>query len=316
MELRTLGNSELRVSAIGLGCNNFGRPNSATEDKAGSDRVISAAIEAGVTFLDTADIYGTPAGRSEELMGLVLKGRRDQVVLASKFGHEASTFEYGGGAAKGSRAYLREAVEQSLRRLQTDRIELFQLHTPDPRTPVEETIGALDELVTEGKILAFGHSNFDAAQIQEAADAAAGLGSRAFVSAQNEYSLLARTVEAEVLPAVNRLGLGFLPFYPLRSGLLTGKFSRTEAPADSRIVQTRPQLLDEAPWDALEAFAEFCRARGVSMLTGSIGWLLAQPGLSSVIAGATSAEQVQQNAAAASWAPSPDDVAEISAIFS
>lgn len=316
MELRNLGPSELRVSAVGLGCNNFGRPNSATEDQRGTDRVIGAALDAGITFFDTADIYGTPSGRSEELMGVALKGRRDQLVLASKFGHSSSRFELAGGAAKGSRAYVRAAVEASLRRLQTDHLDLYQMHTPDPATAIEETIGALDELVTEGKIRAFGHSNFSAGQIDEAAAAASRLGTRAFVSAQNEYSLLAREVEAEVLPAVNRHELGFLPFYPLHSGLLTGKFTRTETPADSRIARSRPQVLDDAPWDVLEAFAEFCRGRGVSMLAGSIGWLLAQPGLSSVIAGATSAEQVQQNAAAAAWRPSADDVAEISAIFS
>lgn len=315
MELRTLGSSELRVTAVGLGCNNFGRPNSATEDQAGTDRVIGAAIDAGVVFFDTADIYGSPSGRSEELMGVALRGRRDQIVLATKFGHSSSSFDLAGGAAKGSRAYLRAAVEASLRRLQTDHIDLYQQHTPDPATPIAETIAALDELVTEGKIRAFGHSNFRAAQIDEAADEAARLGTRAFVSAQNEYSLLARDVEAEVLPAVNRHGLGFLPFYPLHSGLLTGKFSQDQSPADSRIVKTRPQLLDDAPWDALESYAGFCRSRGVTMLQASIGWLLAQPGLSSVIAGATTAEQVQQNAAAASWVPSADDVAEISAIF-
>jgi len=312
--MRPLGSAPFVVSAVGLGCNNLGRPDTLTFDQQGTDAVVDAALEAGVTFFDTAEMYGAEFGLSESRLGAALRGRRDAIVIATKFGHTGAPSPIPG--ARGSRAYIRSAVEGSLRRLGTDRIDLYQQHTPDPETPIEETLGALDELVQEGKVVAIGHSNFDAAQIAAAEEAAVRLGTTRFVSAQNEYNLLSRDVEREVLPAARAAGLGFLPFFPLANGLFTGRFTRTERPADSRIARIRPHIADDAPWDAIEAYATFCAERGVSMLAATFGWLLAQPGLSSVIAGATRPEQIRANAAAAdAWAPSAGDVAAISASF-
>jgi 1-deoxyxylulose-5-phosphate synthase len=314
IEFRTLGVQGPRVSTIGLGCNNFGREGTTTQTQEGTTAVIDAAIDLGVTLLDTADMYGRT--KSEEYMGVALRGRRDAVVIATKFGHSDVDLGIAPGEAKGSRAYIRAAVEASLRRLQTDWIDLYQQHTPDPSTPIEETIAALEELVQEGRIRTYGHSNFTAAQIADAAAAAARLGVTGFVSAQNHYSLLAREVERDVLPAVVDHGLGFLPYFPLANGLFTGKFSRIERPADTRISRQRPEVADDAPWDAIEAYERFCAERGVTMLEATFGWLLAQPGLSSVIAGASRPEQLVQNAAAATaWTPTADDVAEIGRIF-
>ena len=311
IELRTLGTGGPTVSTIGLGCNNFGRPGTLTETQEGTNAVIDAAVDLGVTLLDTADMYGGSPGVSETLMGNALRGKRERVVLASKFGHSGFDMGILPGVPKGSRAYIREAIDGSLRRLQTDRIDLYQLHTPDEVTPIAETIAALDELVAEGKILHYGHSNFSGEQMDEAA-AAGGK----FVSAQNEYSLLVREAESEVLPAVRRNGLGFLPFFPLQNGLLTGKFTRTERPADTRIMRQRPHLVESAPWDVLEKYAAFCAAHGITMLEATFGWLLAQPNLTSVIAGTTKPEQLTQNAeAATAWKPTDAEREEISAIF-
>jgi aryl-alcohol dehydrogenase-like predicted oxidoreductase len=315
IEYRNLGRSGLRVSTIGLGCNNFGREGTVTETREGTEAVLHEALELGVTLLDTADIYGGE-GVSESLMGDVLKGKRDHVILATKFGHADYDMKIAPWGAKASRRYIREAVEGSLRRLQTDYIDLYQVHTPDPNTPIAETIETLDDLVTAGKILYFGHSNFDGWQIAEADLTAELLGRRHFVSAQNHYNLLAREVEREVLPAVNAFGLGFLPYFPLRNGLFTGKFNRNGGPADTRIMRQRPHIVENAPWDVMEQFEAFCAERGITMLEATFGWLLAQPGLSSVIAGATTPEQLRQNAtAAAAWKPNPEDVAAISELF-
>jgi len=303
------------VSAVGLGCNNFGRTGSATETLDGTRAVLDAAIDAGVTFLDTADVYGAPAGTSETLMGEALQGRRDEVVLATKFGHNALAASQLGGAMA-SRTSIRRAVEASLTRLRTDWIDLYQLHTPDAGTPIDETIDALNDLVREGKIRYFGHSNFAGWQIAEAHYVAGGRRQSRFRSAQNHYSLLSRGAEREVLPAVRRFGLGFFPFFPLANGLLTGKFTRAGGPGDSRIMRQRPHLWQDAPWDALEAYQAFCDERGITMLQATFGWLLAQPALSSVIAGATRPEQVRANAeAATAWTPTADDLAAIDAIF-
>jgi aryl-alcohol dehydrogenase-like predicted oxidoreductase len=311
IEHRDLGNSGLLVSTVGLGCNNFGRIGAATESLEGTVAVLEEALALGVTLLDTADMYGGHGGQSEEFMGIALKGRRDDVVLATKFGHQDFDMGIDASPGKGSRAYIRAAIEGSLRRLQTDRIDLYQMHTPDPTTPIEETIAALDELVEEGLVLHYGHSNFSGEQIA-AAHAAGGR----FISAQNEYSLIARGAEKEVLPAVVEFGLGFLPYFPLANGLFTGKFSRTERPADTRIMRQRPHIVENAPWDAIEAYEAFCAQRGITMLEATFGWLLAQPGLTSVIAGATKPEQLAQNAAASTaWKPSDADVAEISRLF-
>jgi aryl-alcohol dehydrogenase-like predicted oxidoreductase len=316
IEYRRLGSSGLTVSTIGLGCNNFGRTGTATEGQDGTTAVIDAAFEAGITLYDTADIYGAERGLSETLMGHSLRGKRDEIVLATKFGMDMGGRNGPDWGARGSRRYIRLAVEASLRRLQTDWIDLYQLHLPDPSTPIEETLSTLDDLITEGKIRYIGHSNLAGWQIAEAEFTAQINGHRKFISSQNEYSLLARDVEDEVLPAVNAYGLGFLPFFPLYNGLFTGKFSREGGPADSRIMMIRRHLADDAPWDVLEQYQKWCDARDVSMLAATLAWLLAQPGLTSVIAGATKPEQIIENASAATaWQPSAEDVAYISDLF-
>lgn len=315
MSQRRVGASGLLVSATGLGCNNFGRAGTATESIEGTRAVIDAAIAHDITLFDTADMYGAVAGTSETLMGEALRGRRDRVVLATKFGHDRD-MGYDFPAARGSRRYVRLAVEQSLRRLQTDWIDLYQLHLPDPETPIAETTDALDELVREGKIRYYGHSNFTGWQIAEAEFTSSARSTGRFVSAQNHYSLLARAAEREVLPAVERYGLGFFPFFPLHNGLLTGKFTRQGGPDGSRIMSTRRHVWENAPWDAVETFRDFCEARGITMLQATFGWLLARPAVSSVIAGATSAAQVEANAEAGdAWRPDADDLAEIDRIF-
>lgn len=317
LQYRNLGPSGLRVSTIGLGCNNFGRANTVTETQEGTDAVIHAAIDAGVTFFDTADVYGKVPGLSETLMGSSLKGRRDRIVLASKFGMDMKGANGADWGARGSRRYIRIAVEASLRRLQTDWIDLYQLHAPDRHTPIEETLSALDDLVTEGKIRYIGHSNLAGWQIAEAEFTARIHGHERFVSAQNEYSLLARGVEAEVLPAAREYGLGFLPFFPLYNGILTGKYTRSGGPAASRVMSEKRYLLERADWSAIERYQAFCDAHGVTMLAATFAWLLAQPGLASVIAGATTPEQIVQNVAAAGeWTPSAADLDEIGTIFS
>lgn len=316
IEYRRLGNSGLTVSTIGLGCNNFGRAGTASETQEGTTAVIDAAIEAGVTLFDTADIYGKERGLSETLMGHALRGKRDRIVLASKFGMDMAGANGPDWNARGSRRYIRLAVEASLRRLQTDWIDLYQLHQPDPNTPIEETLATLDDLIGEGKIRYIGHSNLAGWQIAEAEFTAQLNGHPKFISAQNEYSLLVRDAEDEVLPAVNQYGLGFLPFFPLYNGLFTGKFSREGGPSDSRIIMIRKHLLDNAPWDLIDKYRDFCAARGIGMLEATFAWLLAQPGLSSVIAGATKPAQIEQNAVAATaWQPSADDLKWISDLF-
>jgi aryl-alcohol dehydrogenase-like predicted oxidoreductase len=316
IEYRTLGQSGLVVSTIGIGCNNFGRQGTASEGQAGTDAVIGAALDAGVTLFDTADIYGAERGLSETLMGKSLAGKRDGIVLATKFGMDMGGANGPDWGVRGSRRYIRLAVEASLRRLQTDWIDLYQLHTPDAVTPIEETLATLDDLITEGKVRYIGHSNLSGWQIAEAEFTAQLAGHPKFISAQNEYSLLVRGAEQEVLPAVNRYGLGFLPFFPLYNGLFTGKFSRQGGPADSRIMMIRRHLADNAPWDVIEQYQAFCDEHGVTMLEATFAWLLAQPGLTSVIAGATRPEQIIQNAeAATSWKPTADEVATISELF-
>lgn len=316
MPHRPLGRSDLDVSAVGLGCNNFGRPGSPTEEQAGTSRVLHAAIDYGITFLDTAEMYGYGHGRSETMMGVALAGRRDAVVLATKFGNAGAKNPELRDVPHGSRAYIRAAVEDSLRRLRTDYIDLYQLHTPDPETPIDETLAALHELIDAGLVRFLGHSNFTAAQLIEAEMAATTAEHPRFISAQNEYSLLVRDADAELLPAAERAGVGLLPFYPLFNGLLTGKFSREGGPADTRIMRQRPHLVDDAPWDRLDRYAAFCADRGIRMLEATIGWLLSRPAMGSVIAGATSVEQIAQNARAASaWRPTADDLATIDELF-
>ena len=316
LEFRTLGRSGLVVSTVGLGCNNFGRDKTASQTQEGTDAVIDAAIEAGVTLFDTADIYGSTRGLSETLIGNSLKGRRNDIVLATKFGMDMAGTNGADWGARGSRRYIRIAVEASLRRLQTEWIDLYQLHAPDPITPIGETIDALDDLISEGKVRYIGHSNLSGWQLAEAEYVAQLHGHPKFVSAQNEYSLMARDAEREVLPAAREYGLGFLPFFPLYNGLFTGKFSRDGGPVDSRIMHTRPHVLDAVSWEAMDSYAAFCHERGITMLQATFGWLLAQKGLTSVIAGATKPEQIRQNAdASTAWIPTDDERAKISELF-
>lgn len=316
MEKRALGTSGPLVSVVGLGCNNLGRPGTMTIDQAGADAVVQAALDAGVTFFDTADIYGAEYGLSERLLGAALRGRRDEAVIATKFGHADYRSPYESLGPKGGRAYLRAAVEGSLNRLGIERIDLLQLHTPDPSTPIGETLEALDELVREGKVGAIGHSNFDGAQLEEADAEATRRGTARFTSTQNLYSLIARAAEADVIPAAERLGLGVLPYFPLANGLFTGKFSRDTMPADTRIGRQRPEVHENAPWDAIEAFQAFAAARGLGILEATFGWFLSRPALSSVIAGATKPEQIRANAAAGvAWRPTAEESAEIDELF-
>jgi aryl-alcohol dehydrogenase-like predicted oxidoreductase len=310
MRYRSLGNSGLVVSVTGLGCNNFGR----RLDLDATREVVNAALEAGVTLLDTADMYGGGGG-SEELLGEVLAGRRDEVVLASKFGHQDFDMGYGPAAgAKGGRAYIRRAVERSLRRLRTDYLDLYQIHTPDPVTPVAETLAALGELVAEGKVRYLGNSNFTGWQIADAAHEARAAGTAPFVSAQNHWSLLERGAEAEVVPAARHFGLGVLPYYPLANGLLTGKVRKGQGPPPGSRLAGRPGYLTEAKLDRVEALISWAAGRGLTVLEVAVGALAAQPGCASVIAGATSPEQVKANAAAAEWIPSAAELAELGQI--
>jgi aryl-alcohol dehydrogenase-like predicted oxidoreductase len=307
MRYRPLGESGLMVSVTGLGCNNFGR----RLDLDGTRAVVDAAIEAGVTLLDTADIYGDGGG-SEELLGEVLQGRRDTVILATKFGHQGYDMGYGPAAgAKGGRSYIRHAVERSLRRLRTDYIDLYQIHTPDPVTPIEETLTALTELVAEGKVRYLGNSNFTGWQIADAAHVARARGTVPFISAQNHWSLLERRAEAEVVPAARHFGLGVLPFFPLANGLLTGKVRRgQQPPPDSRLAARHGYVTDDK-LDRVEALISWGAQRGRTVLEVAVAALAAQPGCASVIAGATTAEQVKANAAASEWIPSPEDLADL-----
>ncbi|MFI5867356.1 aldo/keto reductase [Streptomyces sp. NPDC051546] len=305
-----LGSSGLQVSAIGLGCNNFGGRLDARATRA----VVDAALDAGITLLDTADIYGG-AGGSESHLGEALKGRRDQVVLATKFGYDGVDMGYGPAAgSRGGRAYIRRAVEASLTRLQTDHIDLYQLHSPDPAVPVAETLAALTELVTEGKIRYIGHSNFSGWQLAEAAHVARETGAAPFVSAQNEWSLLQRSVERELVPAAVHYGVGVLPYFPLANGLLTGKIRRgAPVPAGSRLEGRDAYLTDER-LDTVEALAALADKHGRTVLELAVGWLSAQPGCASVIAGATSAEQVRANAAVADRPLDAELLAEVDAV--
>ncbi len=307
MRYRPLGNSGLVVSVAGLGCNNFGR----RIDLDGTRAVVDAALDEGITLLDTAESYGG-AGRSEAFLGEVLEGRRDQVVLATKFGNRNAGMDFGAAAgAKGGRSYIMRAVEESLRRLRTDYIDLYQLHTPDPATPIEETLTALGDLVAQGKVRYIGHSNFSGWQLADAAWAARELGSTGFISAQNHWSLLERDVEAELVPAARHHGLGVLPYFPLANGLLTGKVRRGQAPSAGTRLASRQDYITGSKLDRVEALIGWAEDRGVTILDVAIGGLAALPGCASVIAGATSPEQVRANAAAASWVPSADELTDL-----
>jgi aryl-alcohol dehydrogenase-like predicted oxidoreductase len=307
MEYRQLGASGLTVSVVGLGCNNFGGRVDLDRTRA----VVDAAMDEGITLLDTADIYGGKGG-SETFLGQVLKGRRDQVVLATKFGMDMGKPEWG---APGSRRYIRLAFEASLRRLQTDYIDLYQYHYPDPLTPLEETVTAMGELVTEGKVRYIGSSNLAGWEATDAEWIARRAGSARFISAQNEYSLIKRDIEATLTPACIHYGIGILPFFPLASGLLTGKYRRNQdAPAGTRLAG-RMDSIAGSDFDVVEALEKYGAERGISLLDVAIGGLAARPAVSSVVAGATRPEQVHANAAAGSWVPSGDDEAALETVL-
>lgn len=307
MTYRPLGSSGLMVSAVGIGCNAFSR----RVDQDGVGEILDAAQDTGVTLLDTADVYGVQPGASEELLGHALQGRREEFVVATKFGADMQGANGPDQGVRGSRRYVRRAVEASLRRLRTDHIDLYQLHVPDAVTPIGETLSALTELVREGKIRYIGSSNFTGWQIADAAWTSQTKGLESFVSAQNRYSLLDRGLEREVVPACERFGLGVLPFFPLEYGLLTGKYRRGEgAPDGSRAAldPTRSQWLDKADWDRIEAVEAYAAERDLSVLDVAVAGLAAQPAVSSVISGATRGDQVRTNAAALGWQPTPEDL--------
>jgi len=310
MEKRKLGKSNLEVSIVGIGCNNFGL----RADPAQTRAVVDKAIELGVTLFDTADRYGQPAGTSEQYLGQALGARRKNIVLASKFGNPMDD----SGAMQGaSRRYIKIAVEASLKRLNTDWIDLYQLHNPDTKTPIDETLRALEDLVRAGKIRHAGCSQFSAAQIREAGQAAKKAGIEGLVSAQNHYNLIKRDMEREFVPAIRECGISFIPFYPLAGGLLTGKYRRDVAPAGSRFATPREQekrALAGDPWPVLEQLEKFCAARERTMLELAANWLLSRPGVACMIAGATKPEQVEANVKAVGWKLSAQDLAELDRI--
>lgn len=312
MRYRPLGDSGLMVSVVGLGCNNFGH----RIDKDRTQAVVDAALDEGVTLFDTSDSYGRPRGASEELLGEALGARRDDVVVATKFGNKTDGLNGPDWGVRGSRRYIRRAVEGSLRRLRTDYIDLYQMHYPDAVTPIEETLATLADLVREGKMRYVGCSNFNAWQVADATWTARTGGYPGFISAQNNYNLVERSVEADVVPACEHYGLGVLPFYPLASGLLTGKYRRGEtAPEGTRLagaaLSRTTHRLNEANFDRVERLTAYAEERGLTLLDVAIGGLAAQPAVGSVISGATRPEQVRANVAAGRWGPSSDDLAAL-----
>lgn len=307
MEIRNFGRSGLRGSLIGLGCNNFG-------DRTGLDdarEIVHRALDLGITFFDTADRYGGP-GASEEILGKILGERRNDIVLATKFG---ISLEDRTALAGASRSYIRSAVEGSLRRLKTDWIDLYQVHKPDPQTPIEETLRTLDDLVHEGKVRYIGTSNFAAWQVAEAEWTARELGCERFISVQDEYSLAYRGAEKELIPAIKAYDLGFMPYRPLASGILTGKYRRDQPPPEgtrlAKMKRHADKYLSEANFDVVERLGEFAAARGHSLTELAFAWLAAQDFVSSIIPGASTPRQVEENVAAVEWTLEPEDLAEI-----
>lgn len=307
MKQRALGRSGLQVSLVGLGCNNFG----VRTDPETSRKVIYKALDLGITLFDTADVYANRGG-SETVLGETLGDRRKAIVLATKFGLPMDD----AGTLKGaSRRYILSAVEASLRRLKTDWIDLYWLHTPDPVTPIEETLRALEDLIRQGKVRYIGCSNLAAWQVVEAVWTSRQLGSNGFIACQNEYSVLVRDPERELLPAMAAYGLGFVPYYPLTAGLLSGKYKRNgPMPEGARLTYMRrlaDRYLTEANWQKVERLETFSVQRGHSLIELAFSWLAAHPAVSSVIAGATRPEQVEQNVKACDWALTPEEMAEI-----
>lgn len=310
METRPLGSSDIRVSLVGIGCNNFGGriPESAARE------VVDTALEAGINFFDTADAYGNRGG-SERFLGEVLGARRKQIVLATKFGY---SMDDAGTMKGGSRGYITSAVEASLKRLRTDWIDLYQLHFPDPDTPIEETLRALEDLVRKGKVRRIGCSNFSGTQLSESIAAARSAHLGEFITCQNEYSLLAREIEKNLVPAMRSHRVTMLPYYPLASGLLSGKYRHGAALPEgsrlARIAMFSERFLTERNWHKINALEAFAAARGRSLLELAFGWLAAQPVVSSVIAGASSGAQVTANCAAILWRPDPQELDELDRI--
>ena len=309
MRYRQLGDSGLSVSVVGLGCNNFGR----RIDLEATRAVVDAALDEGVTLFDTSDSYG----ESETFLGEALEGRRDDVILATKFGSKLADGRLGADwDARNSRRYIRKAVESSLTRLRTDWIDLYQLHFPDGKTPMEETLGALHELVQEGKVRYVGSSNLDSWQIADADWIARTHGFNRFISAQNHYSLLEREVEKSVVPACQRFGLGLLPYFPLANGLLTGKYRRGESAPEGTRLAALPDRLEQESFDVIEALEKYAAERGRTLLDVAIGGLAAKPAVASVIAGATKPEQVRANVAAGTWKPTSQDMWDLAVVLS
>jgi aryl-alcohol dehydrogenase-like predicted oxidoreductase len=300
MQYRRLGSSGLVVSVVGLGGNNFGR----RIDLDATRAVVNTAMDEGVTLIDTADIYG----ESEDFLGKLLRGNRENLVIATKFGMPLHGPDW---EARGGRRYINRAIESSLRRLRTEYIDLYQLHMPDRATPIDETLAALDELVTSGKVRYLGICNVEGWQVADADWTARARSLSRFISVQNNYSLLERDVEAEVVPACERFGLGILPYFPLASGLLTGKYRRGEPPPAGTRLAGRPEALTDRAFDVIEQLEKYAAERGRSLLDVAIGGLAAQRCVGSVIAGATKPEQVRANVAAADWAPTAEDLAAL-----
>jgi aryl-alcohol dehydrogenase-like predicted oxidoreductase len=307
MQHRSLGPSGLQVSLVGLGCNNFG----GRMDLERTRGVIDKAIALGITFFDTADVYGG-GGKSEEFIGAVLGDRRKQVVLATKFGKMGDAV----AGTRGTRAYIRKAAEASLKRLKTDWIDLYYLHEPDPQTPIEETLGALDELTKAGKIRHAAASNFSAAQLDEANATAKRIGVAGFVATQEEYSLLVRDLEKAALPAIERNGISHIPYFPLASGMLSGTYRKgAPLPAGTRLSGSGyDRYLTPANWDKMEKLRAFAEGRGHTLLEVAMSWLARHPSVASVIAGATRPEQLEANAKAVDWALSDAEMAEVARI--
>jgi aryl-alcohol dehydrogenase-like predicted oxidoreductase len=310
MKYRNLGRSGLRVSLIGLGCNNFGGRIGLDATRA----VVDKAIDCGITLFDTADIYGERGG-SETLLGEVLGSRRKDIVLASKFGME---MDDAGAKVGGSRRWMMRAVEESLTRLKTDWLDLYQYHRPDPLTPVDETLRAFEDMIRQGKVRYIGCSNMPSWQVATAQWTAKDIGATPFVSAQDEYSLVVRDAEKELIPTLQHYGLGLLPYFPLASGLLTGKYKRNAPmPEGARLTNTQrlaDRYLTDGNWDKAEKLGDYAAAQGRTMVELAFSWLASQPVVSSVIAGATRPEQIAANVKAADWALTADDMAAIDAI--
>jgi aryl-alcohol dehydrogenase-like predicted oxidoreductase len=308
MEYKNLGNSGLQVSALGLGCNNIGRQ----VDQAGTQAIVDMCLEHGMTFFDTADVYGAERGRSEEFLGRALKPHRRDVVIATKGSGVMGDGPYWSGA---SRRYLMDALDASLRRLDTDYIDLYQVHFPDPRTPIEETLRALDDMVRSGKVRYVGCSNYSCVQIADAAAVASREHLTPLISAQNRYNMLERDIEKDVVPASLEHGLGVLPFYPLAAGLLTGKYRADEPPPEgTRLtsgIHFYAGVLENADFPLIERLTDFAQERGHTLLELAIGWLASQPAVGSVMTGATRVEQIEQNIKSCEWRLTPAELDQI-----